>query len=595
MRIVRILSLGAFLCGFAFFAACQTFAKETKIDFTAPTLPVEVYDFCEFEFQTDEAEGKNPFLDTRIVGEFRLSDASSAIKVDGFCDDQEGRRYKLRFMPREQGDYRFRISVVHNQFVKVFEGSLKAVSSKRQGIIKTDKDYPFHFLESNQGKHWFWNGTTTYQILAFDDATIEASLRRLAKLGINRIRVAICGRTKDGTRWNEPLVQKSKNFTFQMEPWIARQPESQEDPQFQVDRFNDAFYDKIDRMMLLARELDIVVSIIFYVDGADKGVDPFGKENAGNEAEQNYYRYTIARLSGYSNLMWDITNEWHLFRTEAWVNQMGDLIQATDPYDHMISVHGSGTFPFRASTWSDFALYQSWDEHGGYRFMLNNRAEQRKINRPMPQINEEYGYEDHYPYPWGDARLWPSRTADTRRRLAWEMTMAGGYQTTGERANTGTGAGLDTGGGWINGRGDDQMTMLVGYKHLKQFFEGFDWWKLEPAPEKILTHSLAIEGSKTPSGRPDGKPQGMPTLKTDPMCLSEKGVRTIVYMPQGGSVTLKLEDGTYHGRWFNPRSGSYAQERSFQIIHVPSGSDAWRSPIAPDAEDWVLQLEHAAK
>ena len=158
---------------------------------------------------------------------------------------------------------------------------------------------------------------------------------------------------------------------------------------------------------------------------------------------------------------------------------MGAFLKQCDPYDHVTSVHGHGQFPFRTSEWADFAMYQSWDEGGGYRFMLNNRVEQQKTGRPIPQINEEYGYEDHYPV-WGGSRKAPARSADNRRRLAWGMYMAGGYQTTGERADTGTGWGPDTGGGWINGRGDDSMTMLKGYGHIVDFFTALPWWRLEP-------------------------------------------------------------------------------------------------------------------
>jgi hypothetical protein len=121
----------------------------------------------------------------------------------------------------------------------------------------------------------------------------------------------------------------------------------------------------------------------------------------GGAEEQLYYRYTCARLASFANLMWDVTNEYQLFRDEAWVNRMGAFLKECDPYDRLASVHGHGKFPFRASRWADFAMYQSWDEHGGYRFMLKNRREQAAAGRPMPQVNEEYGYEDHYPYPWG--------------------------------------------------------------------------------------------------------------------------------------------------------------------------------------------------
>ena len=54
-------------------------------------------------------------------------------------------------------------------------------------------------------------------------------------------------------------------------------------------------------------------------------------------------------------------------------------------------------------------------------------------------------------------------SADTLRRMAWEIVMAGGYQTTGETARRGTNVWPDTGGGWMNGRGDDTMTMFQGY------------------------------------------------------------------------------------------------------------------------------------
>jgi hypothetical protein len=60
------------------------------------------------------------------------------------------------------------------------------------------------------------------------------------------------------------------------------------------------------------------------------------------------------------------------------------------------------------------------------------------------------------------------------------MYMAGAYQTNGERADTGTGWGPDTGGGWINGRGDDSMTMFVGYGHIVDFFTSLPWWELVP-------------------------------------------------------------------------------------------------------------------
>jgi hypothetical protein len=76
---------------------------------------------------------------------------------------------------------------------------------------------------------------------------------------------------------------------------------------------------------------------------------------------------------------------------------MGTLFKTYGPYKHLTSVHGHGDFKFRTLPWADFAMYQSWDEGGSHDFLLKHRQTQAKTGRPMPQVNEEYGYEDHYP------------------------------------------------------------------------------------------------------------------------------------------------------------------------------------------------------
>jgi hypothetical protein len=205
-------------------------------------------------------------------------------------------------------------------------------------------------------------------------------------------------------------------------------------------------------------------------------------------------------------------------------------------------------------------MYQSWDEHGGYQFMFQNRRDQAATGRPMPQVNEEYGYEDHYPFPWGEKRLWPARIADNRRRLAWEISMAGCYQTTGERANDGTGAGPDTGGGWVNGRGNEAMTMLLGYRQMMNFFTSIPWWTLEPRPD------LAGEGA---------------------LVLAEGGKRYVAYLPKSGNASVQLARGSYRAKWFNPRTGVWLQLPDVSL----AAEGKWTSSQAPDAGDWALLLE----
>ena len=529
---------------------------EFVVTFEPCASAVDAFDQAEVVIKVESLSTGNPFRDVSVVGEFAL-EGSPPIKVEGFCDSADGTVFRIRFMPGGPGRYAYSVVVRRGDRERKHVGSFVAKDGGRKGVVRVDKDYPWHFVWGGTGEHYFWNGTTTYYLLGWEDeGVIRASIDRLAKLKVNRIRIALCGRTPDGTRWDEPQVVNTGGFRFRLNPWVAERPDSLENPGFDVSRFNIPFWQKAERMIRYARDKGIVVSVLFFLDGADPGVDPFGKAGAGGADETMYYRYGVARLASLSNVMWDVTNEYHLFRTEPWVDLRGKLLKEVDPYGHLTSVHGKADYQFRTSPWSDFAMYQSWDEAGGHDFLLKMRRTQAATGRPTPQINEEYGYEDHYPTRWGGGKKAPSRSADNRRRLAWGMYLAGGYQSTGERADRGTGRGSDSGGGWINGRGDDAMTMLQGYAHIVECFAALDWWRMDPHDE------LADGGA---------------------FCMAEPGRQYLVYLPDGGKTNLTLADGRYRASWFDPRSGKSEE------IGVVSGSK-WSSPTRDRGQDWAITL-----
>jgi hypothetical protein len=147
------------------------------------------------------------------------------------------------------------------------------------------------------------------------------------------------------------------------------------------------------------------------------------------------------------------------------------------------------------------------------------------------------------------------------------MTMAGGYQTTGERANV---AGM---GGWITGRGNDEMTMLAAYARMRSFFESFAWWKLEPHPELVTGESKALPVIESGASI-------APAL-----CLAQPGERYVIYLRQGGTATLQLAAGRYAVKRYNPRTGLSVN------AGVANGGGAWTSPAVSDTDPWVFLLE----
>ena len=531
-----------------------------NVQFSQSKKQVETHDFVEILLRLNKAVSVNPFTDVTIRGEFKTPD-NQTITIKGFCDSPDGRLSKVRFMPTQAGTHSYLISYEKEGKKQIFRGTFLATKSNRKGMVRVDKQHPWHFVWDGTGEHYFYFGTTTYWLLGWKDETIiDQAIDRLADYKVNRIRVAINGRSEGGQRWSEPLVQESKNFTYLLNPWVATKPNDLDNPGFDVTRFNVSHWQKLDRLLARARERNVVVSVIFYVDGLDHGCDPFKKTNMGNEDEKRYYTYAAARYAAYSNVMWDITNEYHLFRSEEWADKMGAFMKNQDPYHHLMSIHGHGDFPFRKANWVDFVMFQQWDQCSDYAQMLKYRQMQEASGELKPQVNEEYGYEGHYPlWGCGSTKVAPNRAAENRADLAWQMYMAGCYQTTGERADEGTGAGNDAGGGWINGRGNDKMVMFKLYDVIYDTFTGLQWWKMNPKPELVNNGNL---------------------------CLAEIGKQYLIYSQQS-EVKLKLDAGVYQATIISPRTGE-----QFPLKDVTGGQE-WIYPQKEGlkADQKLAQLE----
>lgn len=523
-------------------------AAPAAVGFAQSATTVDVFDFVEVALTVEEPDAANPFTDVAVTGEF-VREGGAPLKVDGFCDAADGGKFRIRFMPVTAGRHTFSVRYRQGGFERSHTGRFTARDGRRRGQLRVDPQYPEHFVWAGTGEHYFWNGTTTYYLMGWEDeAVIRQTIDRLAALKVNRLRVLVYGRNEDRP-WGQP-VKSTPGFKLYLNPWPAARPDDVANPGFDLTRFNVAFWQKYERMLRQARERDVIVSVIFFIGGQVLPT-PFA---ACSEDELRYYRYGVARLAAFSNVTWDLGNE-HDFHREfpKWCDWLGPLVKEWDPSRHLLSAHNK-IYRTPGQTWNDLQLIQRWDG-GQNAYLLGERARQAATGRVIPQINEEYGYEDLWEKTPGQ------RAADTRRRCAWEIAMAGCYQTTGETANRGVGFPPDTGGGWVSGRGDETMTMLRGYAHLVDFFTSFEWWRLAPR------NDLVGGGAR---------------------CLAETGKRYVIYMPRPGNVSISLAPGNYQARWFNPRTGQWTE------APVASGP-RWLPPQPADDGDWVLLLRHDAK
>lgn len=527
-------------------AAPALLASPRGVTFSEAPAAIEAYDFADIAIHVDGADAANPFTDVAVRGSFWKTGGGNRLEVDGFCDAADGSLYRIRFMPSSAGDYTYSIAYRQAGFEKTQTGAFRAVDGRRRGPIRVDPKYPWHFIWEGTGEHYFFNGTTAFWLVGWrENRVIDYTIERLLKMKINRLRVLLAGAAN--IYWGEP-VMTGENFTYFLRPWIVRQPDSFDHPQIDFTRFHAPYWQKWERMLRFARDRNMIISVI--QDISTHKAQPA----AGSEDERRYLRYAAARLSAFSNVTWDLGDDLDSFRDEKWAHETGTLLESWDPYKHLATSHPvHREHQDRGSGWFGFTSIQDW-RRPQHALMLEEREIQKKTGRIIPQTNEEYGYEDHYPH-WAPGP--PADSAEVLRQMAWEIAMAGAYGTAGESSRRGTNIWPDTGGGWINGRGDDTQVMLKGYEHMVDFFTSFEWWKTEP-------HDELVDGGA--------------------YCLAKPGEIYAVYLPKEGKVTVKLEPGSYRATWFSAFTG--------EKVPLPAAQGpVWTSPQTPGWLDWALLLE----
>jgi hypothetical protein len=106
------------------------------------------------------------------------------VPVDGFCDAADGSAFRIRFMPTTAGPHTYSITYRQGDFTRTHNGTFTVRDAMRRGQLRVDPEYPEHFVWAGTGERHFWNGTTTYYLMGWQDAAvIRQAIDRLATLG----------------------------------------------------------------------------------------------------------------------------------------------------------------------------------------------------------------------------------------------------------------------------------------------------------------------------------------------------------------------------------------------------------------------------
>lgn len=346
----------------------------------------------------------NAFTGVQLSAVFRNKQQS--IRVTGFYDG--GDRFCIRFMPGMTGEWEFttssNIPELNNQKGHFTCGPPAPLT---HGPVKVAAQYHFAYADSTP---YYPVGTTAYAWNHMNKRLQKITLTSFANSGFNKVRMCVFPKNYDLVK-EEPSIY----------PYERNNQADSTKNKWDFTRFNPAFFTELEQQLERLKKMGIEADLILF-HPYDKG--RWGFDAMPEQADSLYVAYITARLSSFSHIWWSMANEWDFVKTRS-VDQWKKLarqVSDTDPYHHLLSIHGS------TATYFDYSMpaithLSIQDEapvmNFGAASILRN-----VFHKPV--IYDEVGYEGNLKQRWG------RHTAQEMTRLMWMGAIGGTYVTHGD-------------------------------------------------------------------------------------------------------------------------------------------------------------------
>lgn len=497
----------------------------------------------------------NPVQDVKVRVEFTSPNGNKRTFL-AFWDG--GRKWRVRFSPDEQGDWTYKTvcSDSSNNGLQNQAGSFQCTGYKgdlplfQHGELRLSKNR--RYFEHADGTPFFWLADTVWcgpLFADFDDWKVF--LKDRAEKEFTAIQFVL-------TQWRMAKTDADGNPTFTGKEKIV---------------INPAYFQRMDKYVDAINEAGLVaVPVLLWAIR--------GEENPGYTLPEDQKivlaEYMIARY-GAHQVIWFLGGDGNYSgdNAETW-KRIGRAVFNEDQH-RLATQHVRGRSwigkEFRNEPWFSFIGYQSGhgDDEGTFRWLNQGPPSTEWNNEPiLPVINTEPNYEAHNGYTYRKVH----NDHSVRRAAYWSLLVSppagityGGQGIWGWHTKVQAPADhLSTGLGspWYIAK---DLPGALSMKYLHEFFKSIEWWRLVPAPE-VLTEQ---------PGKKDAS-------KFIAAAKSDAGDLLVVYLPEGGSVTLKTDSlkQDLTARWYHPRTGGWLDagevERPQQTFKTA------------DRNDWVLLI-----
>ncbi len=411
------LGAGAVVTGLTSSSAAETGAASQP-------APRKVERWGIFELTARGPSSGNPFVDVTFA--CRFTSGFRTIDVPGFYDGDGV--YKVRFSPDTVGRWTYQ-TTSSDKSLAGKSGNFECLPSAPGNRGPVGPAHRFHFQYAD-GTAYFPFGTTCYAYSFVPEPWQSDTLHNLKSARFNKVRMCLLPK---GLGKLQPVA-----MPFALKPGETVNARGN----FDLTRLNPTYFQHAERCIADLLAADIQADVILF-----HPYDAWGFKSMGEEADDHYLRYTIARLSAYRNVWWSVANEFDLIRSKSmkdWDRFFRILVEC-DPHSRLRSIHYSRVMYDYTKPWCTHASLQN------YEF---DKSAERLAAWDKPIIYDEIQYE-------GDiARRWGNLSPEEMTWRFWRAIVNGVYATHGETYISSNGSPVWSDAGELHGTSPARLAFL---------------------------------------------------------------------------------------------------------------------------------------
>jgi len=355
---------------------------------------IEKWDIFEVEL-IGPATG-NPYMDIELSAVFIQGDKN--LKVPGFYDG-EG-KYYIRFSPDMEGEWEY-TTISNSDELNGREGKFNCISPSKEnhGPLKIVNTFYLQYADETP---YYAIGTTAYQWTSVIQSVQEKTLEALKEAPFNKIRMCV--------------FPKHYRYGNDTEPWLHPFKASGDKRDFTQPNY--AFFQNFDMRIEQLKELGIQADVILF-----HPYDIWGYFLMGDEMNEKYVHYMIARISAYRNVWWSLANEWDIpkIKDTIYWEGIGTLLQKEDPHQRLRGIHNwynsEDHFYDHTRPWITHTCTQTSQFYNAIKW----REQYKK-----PLLFDEMRYEGDVESGWGNM------SGEEMASYFWMAGLSGGYPTHGD-------------------------------------------------------------------------------------------------------------------------------------------------------------------